>query len=125
MIGGSWTLSSNLGEEAGCKKKVLSHLFFTFLCYLCLRHFNKKPMKQNIRLLLAAVLSGFLLAACGESHFLTDASYREQVRQDFERKQALMPQGDLFAVFQTDLTAYEREALEFLYASMPLADITG
>lgn len=82
-------------------------------------------MKQNIRLLLAAVLSGFLLAACGESHFLTDASYREQVRQDFERKQALMPQGDLFAVFQTDLTAYEREALEFLYAYMPLADITG
>ena len=34
-----------------------------------------------------------------------------------------MPQGDLFAIFDTDLTSYEREALEFLYAYMPLADI--
>ena len=34
-----------------------------------------------------------------------------------------MPQGDLFAVFDASLTAYEREALEFLYAYMPLADI--
>ena len=32
-----------------------------------------------------------------------------------------MPQGDLFAIFDTDLTSYEREALEFLYAYMPLA----
>lgn len=30
---------------------------------------------------------------------------------------------DLFAVFDASLTAYEREALEFLYAYMPLADI--
>lgn len=66
----------------------------------------------------------FLLAACGKSHFLTDATYRQRVEQDFRQKQALLPSGELFTIFDTELTAYEREALEFLYAYMPLADIT-
>lgn len=66
-----------------------------------------------------------LLPACSDSHFVTDDAYRLQVEQDFNRKKALMPHGDLFAVFRDEtLTAYEREALEFLYAYMPLADIT-
>ena len=30
----------------------------------------------------------------------------------------------MFAIFDTDMSTYEREALEFLYAYMPLADIT-
>lgn len=64
-----------------------------------------------------------LLAACGDSHFMTDASYRSRVERDFQQKKALMPQGDLFAIFDTSLSDYEREALEFLYAYMPLADI--
>lgn len=64
-----------------------------------------------------------LLAACGDSHFMTDASYRSRVERDFQQKKALMPQGDLFAIFETSLSDYEREALEFLYAYMPLADI--
>ena len=41
-----------------------------------------------------------------------------------QSKKERLPQGDLFAIFDTDLTPYEREALEFLYAYMPLADIT-
>lgn len=65
-----------------------------------------------------------MLASCGEKHFLTDTHYRQRVEQDFARKQELMPQGNLFAIFDTPLTAYEREALEFLYAYMALADIT-
>ena len=64
-----------------------------------------------------------LLAACGDSHFMTDAAYRSRVEQDFQKKKTLMPQGDLFTIFDASLTAYEREALEFLYAYMPLADI--
>lgn len=66
----------------------------------------------------------FLLAACGKSHFLTDTAYRQCVEQDFRQKQALLPSGELFTIFDTELTVYEREALEFLYAYMPLADIT-
>ena len=34
-----------------------------------------------------------LLAACGDSHFMTDASYRSRVERDFQQKKALMPQG--------------------------------
>lgn len=64
-----------------------------------------------------------LLAACGGRSFITDTAYRQRVEQDFSRKKAMLPQGDLFAVFDMDLPAYEREALEFLYAYMPLADI--
>lgn len=41
-----------------------------------------------------------------------------------QSKKERLPQGDLFAIFDADLTPYEREALEFLYAYMPLADIT-
>ena len=66
-----------------------------------------------------------LLVACGESHFMTDASYRSRVEQDFQQKKALMPQGELFAILDdASLSTYEQEALEFLYAYMPLADIT-
>lgn len=66
-----------------------------------------------------------LLAACGESHFMTDASYRLRVEQDFQQKKALMPQGELFTILDdASLSTYEQEALEFLYAYMPLADIT-
>ena len=70
------------------------------------------------------LLLSCLLAACGNSHFIKDADYRAKVEQDLELKKKQMPQGDLFAVLDTDLDTYEREALEFLYAYMPLADIT-
>ena len=56
---------------------------------------------------------------------MTDASYRSRVEQDFQQKKALMPQGELFTILDdASLSTYEQEALEFLYAYMPLADIT-
>ncbi len=69
----------------------------------------------------------FLLSCCsgGKTHFISDESYRSRVEQDFELKKTLLPNGDLFAVFDdAGLSLYEREALEFLYAYMPLPDIT-
>lgn len=67
-----------------------------------------------------------MLASCSSkhAHFISDSTYRTHVEQDFQQKQAVMSKGNLFAIFDTDLTLYEREALEFLYAYMPLADIT-
>lgn len=66
----------------------------------------------------------FLLTACGESHFITDASYRSRVEQDLQQKKTLVPEGELFTILDdASLTTYEHEALEFLYAYMPLADI--
>lgn len=74
---------------------------------------------------LSALCCLFLLAACSESHFISDASYRQRVERDFQQKKDLLPNGELFSVFDTTLTTYEREALEFLYAYMPTADITN
>ena len=80
-------------------------------------------MKQFIPLCLGLCLA-FLVCACGgNSHFITDESYRARVEQDFAQKKSLIPNDELFAVFDTELTTYEREALEFLYAYMPLPDI--
>ncbi|NCC09138.1 MAG: transglutaminase domain-containing protein [Bacteroidia bacterium] len=81
-------------------------------------------MKTFIQLWCISVLS-VLLSGCGEAHFLKDGTYRQQVTKDFESKKAVLKQGDLFTVFdQTDLSLSEKEALMFLYAYMPLGDIT-
>lgn len=81
-------------------------------------------MKTLIRFLLIPFFS-VGLHSCGESHFLKEESYRNQVAQDFERKQQVLPNGELFAIFSdSTLTLSEREALMFLYAYMPIGDIT-
>ncbi|WP_303011985.1 transglutaminase domain-containing protein [uncultured Bacteroides sp.] len=78
----------------------------------------------HIRLLFIPILSVVLLA-CGESHFLKEETYRNRVIQDFEQKRQALPHGDLFAIFSdATLTVAEREALMFLYAYMPIGDIT-
>ncbi len=72
----------------------------------------------------------FLLASlCGACtkpvRFLNDAAYRAKVEEDFKLKREVLPHGDLFAAFDTaSLTLSEREALMFLYAYMPIADVT-
>lgn len=80
-------------------------------------------MKTLTRFLMIPVMS-VVLFSCGEAHFLKDKAYREQVAQDFEKKKQQLPNGDLFAVFNGQLTMPEREALMFLYAYMPLGDVT-
>ncbi|MDR2389278.1 MAG: transglutaminase-like domain-containing protein [Tannerellaceae bacterium] len=82
-------------------------------------------MKRFLTLSLLAVL---LVAeiSCSGKHFITNDTYRAQVEKDFEAKKAMLPHGDLFAVFHTaNLTLEEKEALRFLYAYMPVADITN
>ena len=59
-----------------------------------------------------------------QQHFITDAAYRAEVENDFQAKQAALPNGDLFAVFNDQMTPEEREALTFMYAYMPIGDIT-
>lgn len=70
-------------------------------------------------------LCAVLLFSCGESHFLKDESYRNQVLQEFQQKKEALPNGDLFAgVSDASLSLSEQEALMFLYAYMPVGDIT-
>ena len=54
---------------------------------------------------------------------MTDAAYRAQVQQDFDARMAANG-GALasFAMIPTEATPAEQEALQFLYAYMPLAD---
>lgn len=70
------------------------------------------------------LLAVFLTSCSGKAHFITDESYRAQVEQDLNVRESQLPYGNLFSVFDSQLTVYEREALQFLYAYMPLPDIT-
>lgn len=81
-------------------------------------------MKTFTHLLYVLILS-IVLFACNNAHFLKEESYRNQVAQDFEQKKQALPHGDLFAIFADSiLSVYEREALMFLYAYMPIGDVT-
>ena len=77
-----------------------------------------------IKKLLFGVATALLLTSCGK-HFISDRDYRKEVHQDFLKRQELA-QGRseaLFGVFKQSLSREEKEALEFLYAYMPLSDL--
>ncbi len=81
-------------------------------------------MKTSLRSIVVFMLS-IALFSCSGSHFLKDESYREQVAQDFAKKRLALPQGELFTIFDSgQLSVPEREALMFLYAYMPIGDVT-
>ncbi|GAB6009152.1 transglutaminase domain-containing protein [Dysgonomonas reticulitermitis] len=69
----------------------------------------------------------FLFSACSsDQHFLKDEEYRAQVHKQFLKRKELAAgrTQELFAVFdKPGLTTEQREALEFLYAYMPLSDL--
>ena len=74
-------------------------------------------MKRYI--LLAA--TALCLAACQrDPHFITDRAYRDEVHADFEARMAEFP---MLEVQLDTLSRMEREAMEFLYAYMPLSDL--
>lgn len=77
-------------------------------------------MKRHIVFFAAAAV----LAGCCGPHFIQDRELRRQVGADFSAKRAALPDGGLFEVFGEELSVSEREALEFLYAYMPLSDIS-
>lgn len=74
-----------------------------------------------MRFLLSLLAGIMLLTACSQ-HFITDASYRQTVAEDLASRQNIMDAAgiDLDAM---NLSVDEREALEFLYAYMPLGDM--
>ena len=67
----------------------------------------------------------FVTASFSQQHFLSDPRYRKLVREDFEKRQVLAARRSdaLFSVFRSPLSLQEKEALEFLYAFMPLSDL--
>ena len=102
-------------------KKQAYILINEYITYICRRKINTMH-KTHLFVLLFALLIG---TACNkEKHFISDNAFRAEVEKDFQAKQAALPDGDLFAVFNQQMTPVEKEALTFLYAYMPIGDIT-
>ena len=71
--------------------------------------------------ILLLTLGVLLLASCHrDPHFITDRTYRNEVHADFEARMAEFP---MLQVQLDTLGRAEREAMEFLYAYMPLSDL--
>ena len=70
------------------------------------------------------VLSAMMLLTGCTSHFISDEGFRQEVAEDLSaRSEILAASGvDLDAM---DVTQQEKEALEFLYAYMPLGDVVN
>lgn len=86
-------------------------------------------MKTRLTFVPLIIVALMLLGIAGCSpggHFLTDKTYRKEVKQDFEARRALAVHRDdiLFGVMGSKVvTKKEREALQFLFAYMPWADL--
>ena len=75
-------------------------------------------MKSRFSLILMLALT-----AC-TSHFITDGEYRGIVADDFQSRSSIMQAAGI-DLASMDLNQKEEEALEFLYAYMPLGDIVN
>ena len=80
-------------------------------------------MKRLFFICLSA-LAIVLTSGCADKHFITDEQYRAQVEADFAARESILDASgvDLDAM---GLTAVEKEALQFLYAYMPLGDVVN
>ena len=58
------------------------------------------------------------------NHFLKEADYRNKVEADFGQKKEILNRGNLFDIFNEDMSLEEREAMMFLYAYMTPGDIS-
>ena len=76
-----------------------------------------------IRKFCFAALAALMLVGCS-SHFISDEVYREKVEQDFAKREAIM-QASGIKLTEMGLRQDELEALEFLYAYMPLGDVVN
>ena len=77
-----------------------------------------------MRRLVCLFAAALLLGAC-QNHLITDPGFRSTVHQDYQTRMkadggALKP----FMKLSPELTLQEQEAMEFLYAYMPMADVT-
>ncbi len=80
---------------------------------------------RKIKNLLLAIFVLTLFASCSrEEHFISDEKQRAEVEKDFQDKMNQIHNEELLAIMDADFPAKEKEALKFLYAYMPLSDVT-
>lgn len=80
-------------------------------------------MKKLVIPILGFWLSCLFPACTSSDHFLKETDYRQKVETDFNQKKEILNRGNLFAVFNEEMTQEEREAMMFLYAYMTPGDI--
>lgn len=74
-----------------------------------------------LKKLLFSTLAGVMFCSCA-GHFISDSAYRSEVETDFNSRADLLSKAGI-DLSSMDLEQDEKEALEFLYAYMPLGDI--
>ena len=78
-------------------------------------------MKKTTQLFAGLLILTGVLSACSPAG---NEGFMRRVETDFRHKQELLPRGDLFGIFDEPMTRQEREAMMFLYAYMPVGDMT-
>ena len=83
-------------------------------------------MKRSLISLVFLLVSSFQMMMASEGHFITDANYRLKVENAFGEKMGLVGEKfyDVKGLKKLKANDEEKEALRFLYAYMPLADVT-
>ncbi len=76
---------------------------------------------KKILFLLSAI--AVLAISCETQESVTDGAEQDTVMSDFLARRADLGKPELFSVFDRELTEAQRNALTFLYAYMPLADM--
>ena len=81
---------------------------------------------NKIKSLVLAFFVVSMMFSCAEkeSHFISDAKQRADVKTDLAAKMAELPNGDYFSILNEEMPQQEKEALEFLYAYMFNGDVT-
>lgn len=84
-----------------------------------------QSLKRPILLVFILPLLLVLSACKPQPHFISDPEYRKLVVERFAERRTLASAREeaLFSVFDQDLSQEETEALQFLYAFMPLSDL--
>lgn len=81
-------------------------------------------MPRIANFLLKSLLPLFLLS-CNRNHLITDPVFLQRTEEAFTERKAIASNRakELFSIFEEDLTLRQKEALEYLYAYMPLSDL--
>ena len=70
------------------------------------------------------VMAAFFAATGCTGHFISDSAFRQEVASDLAERQDVLDAAGI-DLEKMSLTADEKEAMEFLYAYMPLGDIVN
>ena len=77
-------------------------------------------MKKTVSVLLAAVIA---LLSFGQLHAQKNFDEKGKIARDFENRRKALGHEEYFAVFDRPLTPEQRQAMQFMYAYMPLPDV--